>query len=231
MTFDEFLKQYKGKYLDFDGSYGNQCFDLFQYYNKEVIGGGFVSGVGAKDIWNTYPKNLYTPIRNLPNNKPEKGDVVIWGGGYNGGVGHVAIATGRGDINLFEAFAQNDPLGSPSVLRKYSYDHVIGWLRPIPHVDYEALKAELAQTRADLIEMRASRNKWKTEAVKLQEEVKELREHIEDYKAEITEQDGVIVSALTENKKLKEQIEEYKKKKQISLSDFSKQELLKALFS
>lgn len=231
MTFDEFIKTNKGKYLDFDGKYSAQCFDLFQYYNRDVLGGGFVGGMYAKDIWNTYPKNLYTPIRNTPNGVPQKGDVVVWGGSYNGGVGHVGMATGKGDVNSFEAFVQNDPLGSPSILKKYNYDHVIGWLRPITNNEVGKLKTRITELELQVEELRANRDKYRTQYATIKELYEELKKQAQEYKDVVAEQDEVIHSALSENAKLKQEIKDLKQKKQVKLSDFSKQELLKALFS
>lgn len=52
----------------------------------------------------------------------------MWSGSKpgTGGAGHVAIATGVGDTNTFQAFSQNDPTGSPSVLKTYNYSYVLG---------------------------------------------------------------------------------------------------------
>lgn len=38
MTYQEFKNKYDGKYLDYDGSYGNQCWDLAQFYFVEALG-------------------------------------------------------------------------------------------------------------------------------------------------------------------------------------------------
>ena len=37
MTYNEFKNKYNGKYIDFDGYYGAQCWDLAQYYMTEVL--------------------------------------------------------------------------------------------------------------------------------------------------------------------------------------------------
>lgn len=37
MTIDQFLKQYENKSWDFDGAYGAQCFDLFQFYKPKPM--------------------------------------------------------------------------------------------------------------------------------------------------------------------------------------------------
>jgi len=128
MKLTEFIDKYNGKRWDFDGKYGSQCFDLFQYYNRDVVGGSFVGGVGAKDIWDTYPKNLYDKIPNTPQGVPQPGDVMIWGSKY-GKYGHVAIVT-EASVMKFKALSQNDPIGRETHIREYTYDFVLGWLRP-----------------------------------------------------------------------------------------------------
>lgn len=125
--FKAFLSQYINKYLDFDGYYGAQCFDLVQYWSR-YIGGHRFGGMYAKEIYDQ-PGSFYIQVPNTPDAVPIAGDIVVWGGGYNGGAGHTGVATGKGDVNTFECFEQNDPLGSNSHLRVYNYNYVRGWLR------------------------------------------------------------------------------------------------------
>ena len=151
MNIDQFLKQYENKSWDFDGMYGNQCFDLFQFYNRDVVGAPFVTGASAKDIWNTYPKAFYEQIANGATNYPKKGDVMIWGDKY-GVYGHVAICSedGNPQTDSFTVLSQNDPVGVPSIYKTYSdWRGVLGWLRPKPQVE-DPLQACLRQ-HADLI--------------------------------------------------------------------------------
>lgn len=88
-----------GQALDFDGRYGAQCFDLFNFYyqyltGRNPYGDGF--GVeGAKDIWNVRVP-YFDYIQNNPNDAnqlPSPGDIIIYDGGLSGsgGYGHVAI--------------------------------------------------------------------------------------------------------------------------------------------
>lgn len=129
MTIDDFIKKYEVKYADFDGWYGAQCVDLVQFYNSEVVGGSFLSGANAYDIWTTYPKDKYIAIENTPDGVPQQGDIIIWGKDY-GPSGHIAICISA-DVNKFSAFSQNDPKGARSIVREYKdYYGVLGWLRP-----------------------------------------------------------------------------------------------------
>ena len=146
MTFDEFLAKYQNKSNDFDGYYGAQCFDLFQFYNRDVVGAPFVTGAGAKDIWNTYPKDFYERIDNTPTAYPKKGDVIIWGSAY-GPYGHVAVASedGNPQTDSFTVLSQNDPAGVPSIYKTYKdWKGVLGWLRPKPKAE-DPLQACLRQ--------------------------------------------------------------------------------------
>lgn len=87
MTYKEFKKKYNGKYVDYDGACGYQCWDLGQKYFTEclklpasVLGGcGLVSNM------------LYAPKRAVLNKyftetkSPKAGDIAIWE------YGHIAI--------------------------------------------------------------------------------------------------------------------------------------------
>ncbi len=126
MTFDQFITKYNGQKIDFDGQYGAQCVDLFRFYCQEVLGITQVAGViGAYQLFDLWP---YTKEKNTPLGLPAKGDMMIWTQAY-GGNGHVGVVT-TASLLKFEAFEQNDPLGSPCHLQTYGYRNVIGWLKP-----------------------------------------------------------------------------------------------------
>jgi cell wall-associated NlpC family hydrolase len=127
MTLSQFITKYRGKYLDFDKVYGAQCVDLTKAYYKEVL--GIAPKIGnAVTYWTTIDSR-FTRIANTPRAIPRAGDVVVWGTKY-GKYGHVAVATGNGNVWWFDAFSQNDPLGSPcKIKRYYMYRGVLGWLR------------------------------------------------------------------------------------------------------
>ena len=84
----------------------------------------------ACDLFANADEQFFDKILNTPEAIPQAGDIVVWSAKFNGTVGHTAIATGTGDINTFETFEQNDPLGSNCHLKTYKYTSVIGWLRP-----------------------------------------------------------------------------------------------------
>lgn len=126
--FQNFLNQYNGKYVDFDGVYGAQCFDLVNRWST-ALGYRPFGGLYAYGIFDQ-PQGNYSQIRNTPDAVPKAGDIIVWNSRYGGGYGHTAIATGVGNTSYFESFDQNYPTGSPAHIVRHSYDGVIGWLRP-----------------------------------------------------------------------------------------------------
>ena len=130
MTLDEFINKWSGVYADFDGYYGAQCSDLAQFYNRDVVGGPFLTGEAAADLWETYPVQLYERILNTIDAVPQKGDLMIWKKTSSLPWGHVAICV-SGDQNSFKSFDQNWPTGSPAHIVDHNYNGVLGWLRPI----------------------------------------------------------------------------------------------------
>lgn len=88
-----------GQGLNFDGLYGCQCTDFFNYYYQYIVGSNPYShgyGVpGAKDLWNVVNPR-FNFIKNNPNDfnqLPKPGDIMIYSGAMpgSGGYGHVAI--------------------------------------------------------------------------------------------------------------------------------------------
>ena len=130
MTLNEFITKYKGKGIDFDGYYGFQCVDLYRQYVQDVLQIPQSPSVnGAKDIWDNYLKDYFDSIPNTPEGVPQKGDIMVWGSKY-GKYGHVAVVTSA-TTSYFNAFSQNDPIGSLPAIKKYtSWGSVLGWLHP-----------------------------------------------------------------------------------------------------
>lgn len=134
MSIREFFNTYQGNGVDFDGYYGDQCVDLVQYYNRDVVTAPLLTG-NAKDIWYTYPQQFYTQIPNLPNNYPSLGDIIVWDSGVGSGNGHIAIAAFANIWNL-ASFDQNWVNGSPSRFENHTYNNIIGWLHPIKEISF-----------------------------------------------------------------------------------------------
>lgn len=125
MSLDEFVAKYNGQKVDFDNSLGAQCVDLYRFYLKEVLNMQTPPVAGAYQLFDTWP---YEKIKNTPSGLPQKGDIMIWDQSY-GGFGHVGIVISA-DLVKFQAFEQNDPIGSPCQIKTYSYAKTTGWLRP-----------------------------------------------------------------------------------------------------
>lgn len=89
MTYQEFKNKYNGKYIDFDGYYGPQCWDLAQFYFSEVLNlpSSILSGCGQVKNMLVRPKIdvLRTYFNEVPINSMCPGDVCIWS------TNHIAI--------------------------------------------------------------------------------------------------------------------------------------------
>jgi hypothetical protein len=220
MTLQEFITQYNGKRNDFDNFYGAQCFDLFQFYNRDVIGGGFVPGNAAYDIVSTYPKNLYTYVQNTPSGVPEAGNVIIWGKGY-GPYGHVAIIT-EANVNSFKCLSQNDPIGRETHIKEYpNYNGVLGWLKPIKQVTQQPTMND--QDKKDIESMKKLReyNGVWYEAKNIIDDFEKMKV---DRKAEADALNAKIDKVSTDNLILLDDLEASKKHAALTLeSELSKQ--------
>jgi hypothetical protein len=163
MTVSEFISKYTGKYLEVvDSTNKYQCFDLAVGYCNEVLGlpTTIFSGLTyAYQIYTnptTLAKNNFTFIANEADNKPNKGDIVVWSYYYNWTAGHVGVATGEGEStgtsnDWFNCFEQNDPTGAVCQTKKYSFNNVLGWLRfkkTTPNADTYVYAAKDAITSA-----------------------------------------------------------------------------------
>lgn len=99
MTLQQFKDSWFGKPADFDGYYGPQCVDLFNFYNRDVVGapwiGTPVTGY-AKDLWyvDNSARNQHYLI--LPADSAFRpGDVLVYDNNYGG---HVAIYLGNDQV-------------------------------------------------------------------------------------------------------------------------------------
>ena len=146
----DFFTLFTGHWCDWDGAYGNQCVDLVQFWNK-ILGGSPFTG-NAKDIYNQ-PQTIYVKVPNTPTGVPVEGDIPVWDGAFNGGPGHVGVATKNCTINTLEVVEQNDPLNKNVQVKQYDYSHVIGWLHPkaLPTVGVDQKYADTIQTIKSVI--------------------------------------------------------------------------------
>jgi hypothetical protein len=121
-----FIEEWTGK----DGASGS--LDLFQHYNRDVVGAPPVHG-NPVDLPTNSSGNHYVWVPDTPYQAPAPGDVVVWGADASGQQGsedgRVAIFV-RGDATGFDAFETNGHDLTPSVRHHDDYEGVVGWLHP-----------------------------------------------------------------------------------------------------
>lgn len=136
MGFDEFVKAYMGKSIDYDGVSGVQCVDLVKVYMNKVFGLKPGAWGNAKDYYENFNnvsalKNNFTRIANTPEFVPQKGDICVWGKNVSSShnYGHIAIATGEGNTKELYTYDQNWN-GKAMKKVKHNYIAFLGVLRP-----------------------------------------------------------------------------------------------------
>lgn len=105
MNYLEFRNKYNGKCVDYDGSFGGQCWDLAQQYFTECLGvpAYVLGGVGLVNNMLVEPKlsQLLQFFDEVPIINMIQGDTVIWE------YGHIAIFDNWDGTNCWY-FTQND---------------------------------------------------------------------------------------------------------------------------
>lgn len=182
MTFDEFIKKYTGKPVDFDGVYPNQCMDLAHFYVYEVLGVKDKAVLSAPSAYQVFTGfkwgDLFTKVENKPTNVPKKGDIVVWGTGV-GTHGHIAIFV-DGNANKFNSFDANWPTDTLPHIQDHTYKGVLGWLsfKNKPS-ETELLQEKINTLEAKVEDLRDSRNRWKSDYIALEESsTKEIQDLI-----------------------------------------------------
>lgn len=95
-----------GKKVDFDGSHGAQCVDLYRQYCNDVLGVSQSPPVeGAKDIIDKPGKLSVTRDSALADYS--RGDVLIWGATKSNPYGHVAILVAIYNTKYFVVLEQD----------------------------------------------------------------------------------------------------------------------------
>jgi hypothetical protein len=122
-----------GQFHDFDGRYGAQCVDLYNFYMTGFVGGK--SSVGqvnyAQELWARHDSGSLVQVAR--NQKPQMGDIAIWSNAMNGMGGHVAIVAqdnGNGTIRVLNANATSAGSKGNTVMSNLSTGTLLGYLRP-----------------------------------------------------------------------------------------------------
>lgn len=130
-----FQDKWEGKYIDVDGYYGAQCWDLAARYSLDIglpavaTGDGAAAGIyenfntnGNASHYNRHPQSTTDP-----NSVPRPGDIIVWNRNMGGGYGHVAVVL-KANWDTVTVLEQNP--GAAHVTTYKNYANVLGWLRP-----------------------------------------------------------------------------------------------------
>ncbi len=128
----------------YDGvSVSGQCVTFARNWASAVLGstipsiGPYHSDQGAHWIYddpNCYPSGT-DRIANDGGNYPQHRDIIVWGNGFNGGIGHVAIvdsASSRDDVVVVDSNWLGGGVGYKHSITMSGY--VLGWFRAPPPV-------------------------------------------------------------------------------------------------
>lgn len=139
ITFDAFKSRHLGNKADYDGRYGGECVDLYNFYMRDVFGlnpyriGGVDSAYQLRENLRQYPEIQW--IDNDPNDAnqiPPKGAIVIFSKNLpgSGGHGHVGICddgTTTSSLFVFDQIGGEDWQEKPPASRRYNWNNVLGW--------------------------------------------------------------------------------------------------------
>ncbi|MBI8989166.1 CHAP domain-containing protein [Corynebacterium sp. CCM 8863] len=121
---DRLISQTRGKQVYNHG--GNQCVALFNHYNENILGHGFISVILARQLYSAAPDSHW---EKLPASaKPRRGDVAIWGKGWpwDTEAGHVAMVVSD-DGSHVKVWTQNPGAAHEA---RFTKSYLIGYLRP-----------------------------------------------------------------------------------------------------
>ena len=232
ISFQDFIIKWNGKYIDFDGVYGPQCFDLLHQFVVEVLGltdGRILAAPAAKDIYNNYD-NLYghenfEKIANTPTGIPGEGDIVIWSSGQ---YGHVAIFI-EGNANTFRSFDQNYPTGSPCHVQEHTYGYCLGWLHfkgNLPPADLIAKQSDAFIAVCEKLGLPADKDivladidkliKYETIVIEKDKQITVANQQIEELQGELSRLKDQFLGLQFDNESLKVKVGEQEKTIEVS---------------
>lgn len=123
-----------------DGAFGLQCVDVADDYAQAIHGVPWGQCFGGGNARDHFPKNngYFTSIGYNGHNRPERGDIIIWGGDGSNPYGHIAVVASSTMSNV-SVIQQNYNTGGaankPASLDVMPYSAAgmgacVGWLRP-----------------------------------------------------------------------------------------------------
>lgn len=135
MKWNEYIKKYVGKKIDWDGVYGVQCVDFINHYIQNCLGLTICYKGNAKTWWinrnNAWISNNFNAITpQYKNNELKTGDIGIKTSGKNGHIFVIAEPNKNGMVKIYDQ--NNKGKGEAITLRtiEYSSKNVNGILRP-----------------------------------------------------------------------------------------------------
>ena len=126
-----FIQAYNNKYIDYDGAYGNQCVDLYNYYTAKFVGGQNIMVGWAPELYNAYDTKAYH--RTGANVPGAMGYVAIFRPGGSTPSGHVAIVVGdngNGTLRVLHSNATSAGSRGNTVISNISKASLMGYLIP-----------------------------------------------------------------------------------------------------
>ena len=132
MTLTQFMKTYRGKKVDFDGTSGAQCVDLVRQYIQDVWGlpqppALGING-GAKDLISR--PGVLSVTKNHLDADFSVGDVLVWGPTATNKYGHTAILVGIYNTRYFFVFEQDGFKQDGAKFELRSREGLLGCLYP-----------------------------------------------------------------------------------------------------
>lgn len=169
---NDFVTEWNGRNLNvnganvnFDGRYGTQCMDLWNYWWTElgIPVSGFPRHVDAAAVWEDFKGKHYQYFDGiLPQERAQTGDVFIynrhaWGTGF-GHIGIVVKDNGNGTITVLEANGLGDgyedaymnQYGSPPRIHTWPKTNLYGYLRYIDRKKPPVATAPVSKTALDV---------------------------------------------------------------------------------
>ena len=125
---DNFYARTHDQRINSCGGILGQCVAGVQSYTNVDLG---ISGCpafpvqGAKQMFGSRT-DAFDWVANTPEGVPPRGAIMVWNGNMGGGWGHTGVVV-NANVNTFDCYQQNDPMGSGMHVKTYNYNNVIGW--------------------------------------------------------------------------------------------------------